>query len=1201
MAVYKATYCYPMLKNLDIRIASDGTNVRPCEWMTCQIDSSNQKITGYQIRILDSENNQIFPSANSNGGKGYISPVEVSDLPLDPSDKDINSGYNGTGLKIPFFQNYNYSAITTENQMVTESFNAVYYIPKYKVDYILNESIANHFEVTDEDHLIYSGISPQIIDPDTNEVLVMGDTVLILTDKEGWNVETEETVVCEKGIFKVTRVNYRYRTYYVYLERVEGIDSNALGDHKIVVTQGPLHDKVLYFDEDEGEWVDVEDHSGLWVDIEGNPINIDVNGKTYKWEITLYQGEGVTMFNQITLNPGGADVEVYNVSYDDLSFKWFDTALNSGKILGSTNKRIQIASSLGDGAVLPLGTVGSPLVLQGTYIQLLDSNENPISNRAYVQNYDSTYGHVYPIAGGFSKEDINVAEKACFYKHSNNAEEVLARERVDYATTESDGNLAIYRQVSGRWEGNPDLGLPFIDGVQIKEGDVILVKNQERQCENGVYYAHAVGTAWSRSGSYKTWGDFIGATLLVVGGDTNGATNWESTAGAGGSLFGTNFPAGESPLFFVPEKPIILFYGGIKKQVNAVREKMYHELPNVTVETHGNYYKVTLVGGQIFEAFSDGTAPFNGQTILCYNDSHKIIEINSVTWDLSPLSPSVIIEYDIIDSAETGDYLEVLAGDDYGGHVVELQNDTLTIADEVKIAHILKNGVTHTYISPYIGLKSDMALKLLNNQEVTYQDNSVSNWIRIQSINTTVWRITHEELAEPLKSDSPVDSTIPFSYEVRTYYRASDENVFYTAESPYLRIQLLAADDGQTPLDVRYAEFEASYRQFQQSSWESYRWTLLDADGNLLQDTGLKYDRSISTTFYGLSNDDAINQYKAVLYVTDDQGNEIQGERTFTVGQGSVSAGAIFQADVDCSTHSILLRFGVEITDDNEYSIYRREYRKYERRAATPGALTPETATYQGAWEPVALRVKRQDSPLRDFNVKAGHSYQYIIYKTKDATARQNFANPTVIGPYIDTGIPVKTSWDEWSLVELEPVENAVDAPILRKTFRADLDNIWLFKYSLETGSQNQNFQKSEIQTLGRYQKIGYGRMNNISGDVSCFLGSEIVPYSSNGYIERMRNSIRAPLSTNEKALMLEKWRKIAFSPNPKLLKDMKGQSWIVQIMSSNNTPKNFYADQPDTISFSWKQIDSTDDVIIVGDGDTLPSLCGINSIWEEV
>ena len=47
--------------------------------------------------------------------------------------------------------------------------------------------------------------------------------------------------------------------------------------------------------------------------------------------------------------------------------------------------------------------------------------------------------------------------------------------------------------------------------------------------------------------------------------------------------------------------------------------------------------------------------------------------------------------------------------------------------------------------------------------------------------------------------------------------------------------------------------------------------------------------------------------------------------------------------------------------------------------------------------------------------------------------------------------------------------------------------------------------------------------MNNISGDVSCFLGSEIVPYSSNGYIERMRNSIRAPLSTNEKALIIRR------------------------------------------------------------------------------
>lgn len=889
MAVYKATYCSPLLNSLDIRIVASAAGETPCEWLTCKIDSSNKLITGYKVRILDSLNNQIFPSS----GDGKISPI--SELPRDPDDEYTNSGLNGTILKIPFFQNNNYSNNEDERQMVLPSFNAVYYTPFYKSEYVIEDTTGWLGDLPD--WLRKVNWDGKI----NGDFITKGSQVLLKTSI------TTGGITCTSGIFKVITIvpGSLPGTVTTMLGRQDNIDIDALKNHQVVITKGSLHDTVYSFDSSGTSSV-VTDHSNLWVDIEGNPINFDINGGSYKWEVTLYQGDGVvsTIITQA--------LPVKEIVYDNLGFDWFDTVLNSGKILGSTNKRIQIASSLGDDAVLPLGTVGSPLVLQGTYIQLLDSNENPISNRAYVQNYDSTYGHVYPIAGGFSKEDINAAEKACFYKHSNNAEEVLARERVDYATTESDGNLAIYRQVSGRWEGNPDLGLPFIDGVQIKEDDVILVKNQERQCENGVYYAHAVGTAWSRSGSYKTWGDFIGATLLVVGGDTNGATNWESTAGAGGSLFDTNFPAGESPLFFIPEKPIILFYGGIKKQVNAVREKMYHELPNVTVETHGNYYKVTLLGGQILEAASDGTVPFNGQTILCYNDSHKIIEINSVTWDLTPLSPSVIIEYYIIDSAETGDYLDVLAGDDYGGHVVELQNNTLTIADEVKIAHILKNGVTHTYISPYIGLKSDMALKLLNNQEVTYQDSSVSNWIRIQSINTTVWRIAHRELSTPLLSSSDNDHNIPFSYEVRTFYRASDENPFSVYEAPYL---IVCNEDGAAlysdEINKRYVTLRGVYNQFQQASWESYRWILSDYEGNILQDTGLKYDRDIKVTFYGLSNEavDNNNKYFVTLYVVDDIGNELTAKFELIVVSAGETSGIYFSAQFDCSTHSMILSY----------------------------------------------------------------------------------------------------------------------------------------------------------------------------------------------------------------------------------------------------------------------------------------------------
>ena len=52
MAVYKATYCNPMLSNLDIRVASTGEFSQPCEWLTCKIDSSNKKITGYIKTLL---------------------------------------------------------------------------------------------------------------------------------------------------------------------------------------------------------------------------------------------------------------------------------------------------------------------------------------------------------------------------------------------------------------------------------------------------------------------------------------------------------------------------------------------------------------------------------------------------------------------------------------------------------------------------------------------------------------------------------------------------------------------------------------------------------------------------------------------------------------------------------------------------------------------------------------------------------------------------------------------------------------------------------------------------------------------------------------------------------------------------------------------------------------------------------------------
>ena len=64
---------------------------------------------------------------------------------------------------------------------------------------------------------------------------------------------------------------------------------------------------------------------------------------------------------------------------------------------------------------------------------------------------------------------------------------------------------------------------------------------------------------------------------------------------------------------------------------------------------------------------------------------------------------------------------------------------------------------------------------------------------------------------------------------------------------------------------------------------------------------------------------------------------------------------------------------------------------------------------------------------------------------------------------------------------------------------------------------------------------------------------------------------------------MLQEWRKIVASKNPKLIKDRKGQAFIAQVTSGSNKPTDHIGYQPDKINFSWTQIASLDDTIITG------------------
>lgn len=420
----------------------------------------------------------------------------------------------------------------------------------------------------------------------------------------------------------------------------------------------------------------------------------------------------------------------------------------------------------------------------------------------------------------------------------------------------------------------------------------------------------------------------------------------------------------------------------------------------------------------------------------------------------------------------------------------------------------------------------------------------------------------------------------------------------------------------------------------------------------VIKDTGNKHDKKVNVIFYGLldnlensdSSNDIVgvggktlfsNVYLVTLYVTDENGITKSEKRLFEYKAPSKTFDYCvksFEATMDCQKECVKISVSPEFVDSSlqpstnsdfpylkEFSIFRREYKKLYRYN---NGHREEKILIGNKWDPVVLNVKATEASsvinLLDFNVKSGYSYQYVIfpgdYSASMFRVPYIYANTgkTERGTSIydqNTGWrpfssrlskPVRSTLQYWSIVNLIPTQEDSQIGTDISTYVADTDNVWMFKYQLENGSLTQNVSKNELSTLGQYPKIGVGRKNFLSGSVSCYLGSEIIPLSKVGYIERTPASRNVPLSTNEKAFMVEKWRDLIATGTPKLLRDTKGQSWIVQIMDGTTTTNEAISIKPDTINFSWRQVADTNDVIIYARQDQadLDEVC--SDEWQE-
>lgn len=277
---------------------------------------------------------------------------------------------------------------------------------------------------------------------------------------------------------------------------------------------------------------------------------------------------------------------------------------------------------------------------------------------------------------------------------------------------------------------------------------------------------------------------------------------------------------------------------------------------------------------------------------------------------------------------------------------------------------------------------------------------------------------------------------------------------------------------------------------------------------------------------------------------------------------------------------AVILKYSETNTDKNHYSkkqgetfIYSSEDRPIEmfRREVTTKIVNGVEVVDRRLTPLYNAGTNITNFKFSDFNISNDRTYQYVIYPE----SRDNWISRAEK--------IIHTHWAAWSITELHPIDGSNNA------FEASNDDVWLFNLNVETGEQEQNITRNEVQTLGVYPKYSQGRQNYISGSVSCLLGSEVLPASyalKSGILIGGYQEVRlfdSNPTSNERVDMLKAWRRVVYSGNPKLLKDRKGQSFLITITQNNNKPYDNIGRQPDVISFSWVQIGNASEITVLG------------------
>lgn len=483
-----------------------------------------------------------------------------------------------------------------------------------------------------------------------------------------------------------------------------------------------------------------------------------------------------------------------------------------------------------------------------------------VGTRTYIESYSQSLGHIYPISGdsrGFKNDDLkgeNSATHFAVYKYSNEPNSITSQNSVDQSV-----NFALIGQ-----------GMTYQTGSYSYE----IVGRDKIDAFNNYC---------------KTSSPEKAATTPLCDYNYNKDDDTYEALHAGESVLIWNKKS--SP----PSNPLT---GYFTISFSTLDSKDGKKIPKFVFDMVYAYRKVSSYIGKVFFV-KEGS--FANENIVSKAEATGVNDVVSLEGPITFVEEEPLEIY-----PDAPDATGKLYGEIYKNSV--------------------KDGIGTVYVSPFVGLQAGARLYV--------SDGTV---IKAKTVDTTTWAITYDAAAPA--STSAYLSTNPLKYEIRTNFKSSDETPFYAYDSPRLVPWVLenlavANEHGHEFLlesggeiltvpilcsqkvDRRYIEVGGQYLQAQNKSWTSYRWLLVDAYGNIIQDTGKQYDGAIRTTFYGLEgptkkaveNHEAIpNVYYIVLIVEDELGNILLMGIKIEVTIDPTDLIAQFSGELDCKTHSVKL------------------------------------------------------------------------------------------------------------------------------------------------------------------------------------------------------------------------------------------------------------------------------------------------------